>query len=90
MGARGLLMHLGVAQGWKDLNPALLHAKPWVGQVPEERHSFQQRPHQVTPDERASARATVSYRRVKVIRTGNFFQQGSARALGLRGVKLPV
>lgn len=41
-------------------------------------------------DKRASARATTSYRRDKVIRTGNFFWQGSAHGLGPRGAKLSI
>lgn len=90
MGARDLLTHLGAAQGWKELNPALPRAQPWAGQVPEERHSLLQRPHQATRDKRASARATMLYRRDEAIRTGNFFWQGNAHGLGLRGVKLSI
>jgi len=90
LGARDLLTHLGAARGWKDLSPALLHAQPWVRQVPEERHWLQQRLCQAARDKRAFARASKLYHRDKVIRTGNVFWQGSAHGLGLRRAKRSI
>lgn len=90
LGARDLLTRLGVAQGWKELNPAFLHAQRCVGQVLEEKHLLQQRPHQAMEDKKPSARATTSYCRDEVTGTGNFFWQGSAHGLGPSGVKLSI
>lgn len=75
---------------WCGAAEPFLCAQHWVEQVLEERDSLQQRPHQVTRDKRKSVKATTSCHGAEVIRTGNFFWQGSAHGLGLRGVKLSI